>query len=167
MTRKRRRLIAVIGGLVLLSGAAAITLTALSDNLVFFYSPTDLKTKNVPVGRQLRIGGLVETGSVEKSGDGKSVSFRITDTSNDVIVRYTGALPDLFREGQGVVVEGARDADGSIKAASVLAKHDERYMPPEVVEALKKQGRWQEGAAMPDAKRPPAATIPAPVIKTP
>jgi cytochrome c-type biogenesis protein CcmE len=160
MTRKRKRLIAVIGGLVLLGGAAAITLTALNDNLVFFYSPTDLTTKHVPAGRQLRIGGLVETGSVEKSSDGKSVSFRITDTSSDVAVHYTGALPDLFREGQGVVVEGAREADGSIQAANVLAKHDERYMPPEVVEALKKQGRWQEGAAMPDAKKPPTPTLP-------
>ena len=147
MTRKRRRLLFVIGGLVLLSAAAAITLSALNDNLVFFYSPTDLVTKSVPENRRLRIGGLVAPGSVRKDEGGKSVTFAITDNAHQVGVTYVGALPDLFREGQGVVVEGVRTADGSIRAASVLAKHDERYMPPEVVEALKKAGRWQEGAA--------------------
>jgi cytochrome c-type biogenesis protein CcmE len=146
MTRKRRRLVFVLAGLILLAGAAAIVLSVLSDNLVFFYSPTDLVTKQVPEGRRLRIGGLVADGSVHRA-DGKTVTFDITDKAHQVLVTYTGALPDLFREGQGVVVEGVRAADGTIVASTVLAKHDERYMPPEVVDALKRAGRWQENAA--------------------
>jgi cytochrome c-type biogenesis protein CcmE len=152
MTRKRRRLVFVLAGLVLLGAAAAIVLSVLSDNLVFFYSPSDLIAKNVPGGRMLRIGGLVAMGSVHRDANGNSVRFDVTDNANQVAVTYTGALPDLFREGQGVVVEGMRTADGAIKASSVLAKHDERYMPPEVVDALKRAGRWQEGAAQ--AKTP-------------
>jgi len=147
MRRKRRRLLYVLCGLALLGGAAAIVLSVLSDNLVFFYSPTDLLTQPVPEGRRLRIGGLVADGSVHHGADGNHVTFDITDKAHQVLVTYTGALPDLFREGQGVVVEGVREADGTIRAATVLAKHDERYMPPEVVEALKKAGRWQESAA--------------------
>jgi len=145
--RKQRRLIFVLAGLVLLAGAAAIVLDVLSDNLVFFYSPTDLATKDVPTGRRLRIGGLVADGSVHKAADGKSVTFDVTDKAHQVMVTYTGALPDLFREGQGVVVEGVRESNGNIVASSVLAKHDERYMPPEVVDALKRAGRWKENAA--------------------
>ena len=145
MRPKRRRLIYVIAGLVLLGGAAAIVLSVLSENLVFFYSPSDLAAKTVPEGRRLRIGGLVAPGSVHKEGDGKSVTFAVTDNVKQITVTYVGALPDLFREGQGVVVEGARSGDGSIRATSVLAKHDERYMPPEVVDALKRSGRWKEG----------------------
>jgi cytochrome c-type biogenesis protein CcmE len=145
--RKQRRLIFVLAGLVLLAGAAAIVLDVLSDNLVFFYSPTDLATKDVPTGRRLRLGGLVADGSVHKAADGKSVTFDVTDKAHQVMVTYTGALPDLFREGQGVVVEGVRERNGNIVASSVLAKHDERYMPPEVVDALKRAGRWKENAA--------------------
>ena len=147
MTRKRRRLLAVLAGMGMLGIAAALVLNALSDSLVFFYSPSDLKTKTVPQGRMLRIGGLVEEASVKRAGDGKTVTFRITDGDAAVPVTYSGVLPDLFREGQGVVVEGRLDAAGEVRAASVLAKHDERYMPKEVVDALKKSGRWQEGAA--------------------
>ncbi|HEX4113599.1 MAG TPA: cytochrome c maturation protein CcmE [Stellaceae bacterium] len=147
MTRKRRRLVFVLAGLVLLGGAAAITLSVLSDNLVFFYSPSDLLTRHVPDGRRLRVGGLVADGSVHRATDGKTVTFEVTDKVHQVPVTYSGQLPDLFREGQGVVVEGVREADGSILAATVLAKHDERYMPPEVVDALKRAGRWQESAA--------------------
>src|SRR6516165_982869 len=147
MTRKRRRLLAVLAGMGMLGIAAALVLNAFSDSLVFFYSPSDLKTKAVPQGRMLRIGGLVKEASVKRAGDGKTVSFRITDGSAAVPVTYSGALPDLFREGQGVVVEGRLDGSGEVRAASVLAKHDERYMPREVVDALKKSGRWQEGAA--------------------
>ena len=147
MTRKRRRLLAVLAGMGMLGIAAALVLTAFSDSLVFCYSPSDLKTKAVPQGRMLRIGGLVEEASVKRAGDGKTVTFRITDGSAAVPVTYSGALPDLFREGQGVVVEGRIDGAGEVRAASVLAKHDERYMPKEVVEALKKSGHWQEGAA--------------------
>ena len=147
MTRKRRRLLAVLAGMGMLGIAAALVLNAFSDSLVFFYSPSDLKTKVVPQGRMLRIGGLVEEASVKRAGDGKTVTFRITDGNVAVPVTYSGALPDLFREGQGVVVEGRLDGSGEVRAASVLAKHDERYMPKEVVDALKKSGRWQEGAA--------------------
>jgi cytochrome c-type biogenesis protein CcmE len=147
MTRKRRRLLAVLAGMGMLGIAAALVLNAFSDSLVFFYSPSDLKTKAVPQGRMLRIGGLVEEASVKHAGDGKTVTFRITDGTAAVPVTYSGALPDLFREGQGVVVEGRLDGTGEVRAASVLAKHDERYMPREVVDALKKSGRWQEGAA--------------------
>jgi cytochrome c-type biogenesis protein CcmE len=152
MTRKRRRLIYVLAGLVLLGGAAAITLSVLGDNLVFFYSPSDLLTEHVPEGRRLRVGGLVADGSVHRAADGNHVTFEITDKAHQVPVTYTGALPDLFREGQGVVVEGVRQANGTIRAATVLAKHDERYMPPEVVDALKKAGRWQENTATATAK---------------
>lgn len=147
MTRKRRRLLAVLAGLGMLGIAAALVLNAFSDSLVFFYSPSDLKTKAVPQGRMLRIGGLVEEASVKRMGDGRTITFRITDGDAAVPVTYSGALPDLFREGQGVVVEGRLDSSGEVHAASVLAKHDERYMPREVVDALKKSGRWQEGAA--------------------
>jgi cytochrome c-type biogenesis protein CcmE len=147
MTRKRRRLLAVLAGMGMLGIAAALVLNAFSDSLVFFYSPSDLKTRVVPQGRMLRIGGLVEEASVKRAGDGKTVTFRITDGTAAVPVTYSGALPDLFREGQGVVVEGRLDGSGEVRAASVLAKHDERYMPREVVDALKKSGRWQEGTA--------------------
>ena len=144
MTRKRRRLIGVLAGLGMLGVATALVLTAFSDNLVFFYSPTDLRTKNVAEGRRLRIGGLVEKATFKREADGKTFEFRVTDGENSVPVTYTGVLPDLFREGQGVVIEGTLK-DGSVRADEVLAKHDERYMPKEVVDALKKSGHWQEG----------------------
>jgi cytochrome c-type biogenesis protein CcmE len=146
MTRKRRRLIAVLAGLGMLGLAAALVLIAFSDNLVFFYSPSDLATKSIPDGRRLRIGGLVENASVIREADGKTISFRITDGSRAVPVIYAGVVPDLFREGQGVVIEGRLDAKGMVRADSVLAKHDENYMPREVVDALKQSGHWQEGA---------------------
>jgi cytochrome c-type biogenesis protein CcmE len=145
MTRKRRRLIAVLAGLGMLALATALVLSALRDNLVFFYSPSDLVSKPVPDGRRLRIGGLVENASVSRAADGKTIEFRITDGNRAVPVVYTGALPDLFREGQGVVVEGKLDGKGTVRADNVLAKHDENYMPREVVDALKQSGRWQEG----------------------
>ena len=149
MTRKRRRLIAVLLGLFMLAVATTLVLLALSanDSLAFFTSPSDLKAQPVPDGRRLRVGGLVERGSVVRAADGKRVQFRITDGSNDVAVSYVGLLPDLFREGQGVVVEGKLDRAGTLSADTVLAKHDENYMPREVVEALKKSGHWQEGPA--------------------
>jgi cytochrome c-type biogenesis protein CcmE len=145
MTRKRRRLIGVLAGLGMLGIATALVLTAFSDNLVFFYSPSDLKTKHVAEGRRLRIGGLVENASLKREADGKTFEFRITDGENSVPVTYTGLLPDLFREGQGVVIQGMIGSDGMVRADEVLAKHDERYMPKEVVDALKKSGHWQEG----------------------
>jgi cytochrome c-type biogenesis protein CcmE len=120
-------------------------LTAFEDSLVFFYSPTDIATRQLPADRRVRIGGLVEAGSIARGADGLSVRFVVTDLANTIPVSYRGVLPDLFREGQGVVAEG-RLANGVFQADEVLAKHDEKYMPPEVVDALKKAGRWQEGA---------------------
>jgi cytochrome c-type biogenesis protein CcmE len=146
MTRKRRRLYLVLGGVATLGIVSALVLSAFSDNLVFFYGPSELYAKHVPDGRRVRIGGLVEPGSVKHEPDGKTTVFRVTDGNKDVTVDYAGVLPDLFREGQGVVIEGALAGNGTFRAAEVLAKHDERYMPPEVVEALKKAGRWKEGA---------------------
>ncbi|RMF01584.1 MAG: cytochrome c maturation protein CcmE, partial [Alphaproteobacteria bacterium] len=110
--------------------------------IVFFYSPSDVREKNIATGQRFRLGGLVEQGSV-KRGEGTQVRFVITDTANSIPVTYTGVLPDLFREGQGVITEGKLGADGVFVADSVLAKHDENYMPPEVAEALRKQGVWQ------------------------
>lgn len=149
MTRKRRRLYIVLAGMASLGIAAALVLSAFNDNLVFFYSPSDLKTKSVPFERQLRIGGLVEQHSVAHEADGRTVDFRVTDGNNTVSVTFTGTLPDLFREGQGVVAEGVLRRDGTFRATNVLAKHDEKYMPPEVAEALKKSGHWQEGGGEP------------------
>jgi len=147
MTRKQQRLGLLALGLTALAGATALVLSAFSSNLVFFYSPSDLKTQTVASGHRLRIGGLVERQSVSHSADGGMVSFRITDGTTDINVVYRGIVPDLFREGQGVVAEGRLATDGVFDASTILAKHDERYMPREVVDALKKSGHWQEGAA--------------------
>ncbi len=111
---------------------------------MFFYGPSEVLQKNPPLGTRLRIGGLVKAGSLVKS-EGQKAIFAITDNANTVAVSYEGMLPDLFREGQGVVAEGVLEAPGRFRADTVLAKHDERYMPREVVDALKKEGRWQEG----------------------
>jgi cytochrome c-type biogenesis protein CcmE len=157
MTRKRKRLYVVLGGLALLGVASALVLSAFSDNLVFFYAPSDIQTKHVPDGRSIRLGGLVETGSVKRESDGVTLDFRITDGNEAVPVTYKGDVPDLFREGQGVIAEG-RLEHGTFRAASVLAKHDENYMPPEVVDALKRSGHWQEGARPAPAKATPAKT---------
>ena len=135
MTLKRRRLIAVLAGLTMLGVATVLVLLAFNDNLVFFYSPSDLKTKHVAEGRLIRIGGLVAMGSVAR--DGTRIEFRITDGESTVPVTYSGVVPDLFREGQGVVVEGKLDGAGMVEADSVLAKHDEKYMPPVVQKSLK------------------------------
>ena len=144
MTRKQRRLYFVGLGLAALFAATALMLNAFQDSLVFFYSPSDLVAKKIEPGRRLRIGGLVEQGSVVK--DGAAVHFKITDLTGSVPVVFTGILPDLFREGQGVVTEGKLGSDGVFKASNVLAKHDEKYMPPEVADALKKSGQWKGGA---------------------
>ena len=141
---KRKRLIFVLIGLATLGVAAALVLNAFQRSIVFFLSPSELAERPVAPGRAIRLGGLVEEGSLER--DGAVVRFKVTDLERDIRVSYTGILPDLFREGQGVVCEGKLLPDGSFAAASVLAKHDERYMPPEVAAALKKSGRWQEGA---------------------
>jgi cytochrome c-type biogenesis protein CcmE len=146
--RRRKRLALALGALLALGGATALVLTAFQDSLVFFYSPSELAAKPPAPDRRVRIGGLVESGSLEKNG--QDVRFRVTDLAHSVAVTYRGLLPDLFREGQGVVAQGTLAADGGFRANEVLAKHDETYMPPEVAEALKKSGRWQEG----DAARP-------------
>mgnify|MGYP000100209629 FL=1 len=143
MTRKRRRLYLVLFGMALLGVATALMLNAFSDNLVFFHSPTDVAAKSFEQDRRFRLGGLVEEDSVIKADDGIGTSFRITDNDNAIKVVFNGSLPDLFREGQGVVAEGKLDANGVFQASEVLAKHDENYMPPEVADALKKSGQWK------------------------
>ena len=142
-TRKTRRLYIVLVGMTMLGLAAGLVSFAFQDSLVFFYTPSDLVEKDVNPGQRLRLGGLVAEGSVEK--DGTTVRFVVTDLAAEMSVTYTGILPDLFREGQGVVAEGSLLADGSLEATSVLAKHDENYMPKEVADKLKESGRWQEG----------------------
>ena len=145
MSRKQRRLTLIGAAGLVLAVAVGIVLYALNDEIVFFQTPTDVAQKHIPPGQRIRLGGLVEKGSVVR-GDGKTITFTVTDTTNTVPVTFTGILPDLFREGQGVVTEGAMMADGTFKADSVLAKHDENYMPKEVADALKEQGVWQEGS---------------------
>lgn len=154
MSRKRRRLLALGIGLALLAGATALVLAAFNDNLVFFYSPSDVIAKTIGPGHRIRIGGLVEQTSLVREAGGRTVRFRVTDGKHDLAVTYTGALPDLFREGQGVVAEGRLRPDGVFAATTVLAKHDEKYMPPEVAAALKKAGRWQEGGNLAASKPP-------------
>jgi cytochrome c-type biogenesis protein CcmE len=145
MKPKHRRLYVVLAALTALGIAAALVLNAFEENLVFFYSPSDLATKSVPAGQAIRVGGLVEDGSVVKAG--LDISFSITDGARAVKVAYRGVLPDLFREGQGVVTRGEMQPDGSFRADEVLAKHDENYMPPEVAAALKASGKWKPGEA--------------------
>ena len=134
----------IAAALGVVGAGAALALYALSDSIVFFYGPTEVLQKNPAAGTRMRIGGLVKAGSLVKS-EGEKARFTITDNASNVAVTYQGMLPDLFREGQGVVAEGVLESPGVFHAESVLAKHDERYMPREVVDALKKQGRWQEG----------------------
>ncbi len=146
MTRKQRRLALIGTSLGVLAIAAALMLGALRDSIVFFNSPTDVAEKSIPPGTRMRIGGLVKPGSLQR-GDNLQVSFAVTDGKTEIAVRYQGIVPDLFREGQGVVAEGRLESGRVLAADTVLAKHDERYMPREVVDALKKSGRWQEGEA--------------------
>jgi cytochrome c-type biogenesis protein CcmE len=141
--RKRQRLYIVLGGLVMLGLAAALVLTALEDSVVFFYTPTKVKAESLPADQRFRLGGLVAEGSVKKADGGVTTRFAVTDLSETVQVSYTGVLPDLFREGQGVVTEGKLDGNGMFIATEVLAKHDEQYMPPEVADALKESGQWK------------------------
>jgi len=143
MTRKQRRLVLIGSALAVLVLAVALVLTALRDSIVFFNSPTDVVEKQIAAGARIRLGGLVKEGSVAR-GDNLQVRFAVTDGRNTIPVAYTGLLPDLFREGQGVVTEGALDGSGTFKADSVLAKHDENYMPREVAERLKQQGHWKD-----------------------
>lgn len=143
MTRKQRRLVLIGSGMAVLAIAVVLMLNALRDSIVFFNSPSDVVEKHVPAGTRIRLGGLVKNGSVVR-GNNLSVRFEVTDGKNVIPVSYQGALPDLFREGQGVVAEGALDAGGTFKADSILAKHDETYMPKEVADALKRSGHWKD-----------------------
>jgi cytochrome c-type biogenesis protein CcmE len=148
MTRKRRRLYIVLAVLVVFGGATGLVLTALDDNLDLFQSPSQLMASPPAPDRGIRLGGLVEEGTVLRASDGLSVSFRVTDGAQSVPVSYQGILPDLFREGQGVITVGNLSPDGTFMAREVLAKHDENYLPREVVDALKESGQWQEGSGM-------------------
>ena len=163
MTRKRRRLWILVACGLGLGSATALALNAFRSDMVFFVAPSDYAAKAMP-GRSLRLGGLVEAGSVERATqDGRPLArFRITDGRAAVEVSYSGILPDLFREGQGIVALGSMQRDGSFRASEVLAKHDETYMPKDVADALKKNGMWNPAAGPP----PPAATWDTLSVKT-
>ena len=143
MTRRQRRVILIGSGMAVLAVAVALMLNALRDSIVFFNSPSDVVEKQIATGTRIRLVGLVKTGSVVR-GNNLAVRFEVTDGKNVIPVNYQGVLPDLFREGQGVVAEGALDAAGTFKADSILAKHDETYMPKEVADALKRSGHWKD-----------------------
>jgi len=143
MKPRHRRLIYVALGLVLLGVTAALVLNAFRSNLVFFYSPTQVAGKEAPLNKTFRLGGLVEQGSLKRLPDGVTVSFVVTDTGKSIPVQYKGILPDLFREGKGVVAQGRLGPDGTFHAQEVLAKHDENYMPPEAAEAIAKAQHGQ------------------------
>ncbi len=145
MTRKQRRAALIITGVSVLGLASLLVLFALRDSIVFFHTPSEVTEKAIEPGQRFRLGGLVAQGSV-KRGDGAAVQFGVTDTLKTINVTYRGVLPDLFREGQGVVTEGRLDINGGFLADTVLAKHDENYMPPEVAKALKEKGLWQHAA---------------------
>jgi cytochrome c-type biogenesis protein CcmE len=144
VTRKRRRLYVVVAAMLCLGAASALMLAAFQDSIVFFRSPTDIAEKPLAPSQRFRLGGLVEEKSVRKLDNGTTTAFRVTDLSKTIEVTYRGILPDLFREGQGVIAEGKLGADGVFVASEVLARHDENYMPKEVAEALKKSGQWKD-----------------------
>jgi cytochrome c-type biogenesis protein CcmE len=148
MTRKQRRATLISVCVAVLSAAVLLVAIALRDTIIFFHTPSEVAQKQIPAGKRIRLGGLVAEGSV-KRGVGTSVEFAITDTAKTIAVTYTGLLPDLFREGQGVVAEGKLDPAGRFLADTVLAKHDENYMPPEVAKALKEQGVWKHSGKDP------------------
>lgn len=153
MTRKQKRAVMIGGGVATLAIAAILVLFALKDSIVFFHTPSDIAEKSIPAGSRIRLGGLVAVGSVQR-GQGATISFKVTDTLKEIPVTFTGVLPDLFREGQGVVAEGKLDATGSFAADSVLAKHDENYMPPEVKKSLEARGvKLGESASHPDGSK--------------
>ena len=155
MTRKRRRMVAILACLAGLGSATALALTALRSDVTFFVTPSDLASRASP-GQTLRLGGLVEAGTVRRGEEGMAplTRFKVTDGKGDVLVSFRGVLPDLFREGQGVVTLGTMEPDGTFRASEVLAKHDATYMPKDVAEALRKKGMWRPEQGSP----PPAAT---------
>lgn len=149
---RHKRFLLIAVGLALLSGAVALVFNAFSSNMVFFYTPTQVQKGEVPKDTSFRIGGLVQERSFKRQDDGLSVNFVITDTAQTVPVVYKGVLPDLFKEGKGVVAQGKLGADGIFTASEVLAKHDENYMPPEAAEALKRAQEQGNTVVMPAAK---------------
>ena len=154
MKPRTKRAVWIVAGLAGLGVAATLVLNAFQSNLVFFFTPTQIATNEAPHDRAFRMGGLVEAGSVQREKDGLTVHFRVTDTAKTIPVVYTGILPDLFREGKGVVAQGRLGPDGVFKASEVLAKHDENYMPPEAADALKKAGHPIDKAAFAGQGRP-------------
>jgi cytochrome c-type biogenesis protein CcmE len=144
MKPRHKRALLIGTGLVLLAGAVTLVLTAFQQNLVFFFTPSQVAANEAPVGKPFRIGGMVEAGSLKRGGDGLTVQFNVTDTAKSVQVKYTGILPDLFREGKGVVAQGRLGTDGVFQATEVLAKHDENYMPPEAAHALEQGAKAQK-----------------------
>ncbi|MEQ1867749.1 MAG: cytochrome c maturation protein CcmE [Micropepsaceae bacterium] len=148
MTRRQRRMVFLASCLGIVTLATVLVFAALGDRVLYFYSPADAKERKVAVGQTINLGGLVEKGSIERPG-GVEVRFKVTDGQEKVTVTYSKDLPDLFREGQGVVVTGAFRDDGVFAASSVLAKHDENYMPPEVAKSLKERGVWKDGEPPP------------------
>jgi cytochrome c-type biogenesis protein CcmE len=144
MKPRHKRALLIGIGLVVLAGAVTLVLTAFQQNLVFFFTPSQVAANEAPVGKPFRIGGMVEAGSLRRGGDGLTVQFSVTDTAKSVQVKYSGILPDLFREGKGVVAQGRLGPDGVFQATEVLAKHDENYMPPEAAHALEQGAKAQK-----------------------
>ncbi|MGD8591642.1 MAG: cytochrome c maturation protein CcmE [Gammaproteobacteria bacterium] len=147
MKTRHKRLVIIVAGVAVLGIALTLIFKAFNSNMVFFFSPSDIQAKQAPADRVFRLGGLVEEGSLQREDDGLTVHFKVTDNAYTIPVTYTGILPDLFREGQGVVAQGKLAPNGTFKASEVLAKHDETYMPPEVAEALEKT-KQQSAASM-------------------
>ncbi|HEY8595213.1 MAG TPA: cytochrome c maturation protein CcmE [Devosiaceae bacterium] len=154
MTRKQKKLTVILGLLAVVALAVALILSALRNEIVFFYTPSEMAAQHVAVGQAVRIGGLVGSGSCKKQGE--KLDFIVGDGKADIKVSYTGIVPDLFREGQGVVAEGSLLPDGTFKATTILAKHDENYMPKNVVDKLKENGEWERAptAAAPGEVNP-------------
>ena len=154
MKARHRRFAWIGAGVVVLGAAAALVLNAFQSNLVFFFTPSQVAAKEAPQGRPFRIGGLVVAGSLKRDSDSLTVHFRVTDTAQTIPVVYTGLLPDLFREGKGVVAQGSLGPDGTFRATEVLAKHDENYMPPEAAAAVAKanEAKGMSLSTMKDAK---------------
>ena len=144
MKPRQKRLALIVGGLAVLGAASALVLSAFQENLVFFYSPSQVVNHEAPQGKAFRIGGLVEAGSVKRLPDGLTVAFNVTDTAKVIPVTYKGILPDLFKEGKGVVAQGKLGTDGVFSAHEVLAKHDENYMPPEAAHAVEQAHKAQK-----------------------
>ena len=158
MTRKQRRLALIGGALAVLALAVALVLNALRNSIVFFTTPSEVAEKEIKPGQRFRLGGLVESGSVKRGGQ-LVVAFSVTDGKASMPVSYRGILPDLFREGQGVITEGVLEPGGTFRADTVLARHDETYMPKEVADALKKQGHWKDDTGKTQGNMTPGGMI--------